>query len=186
MKGKLSNLVFLFFLLSFNAEAQINNSPADKYFGFLNNYYEDSLQNLLTDNFQLKRTFADFTNDKSSFLNTYIKDSRELNAKFKIIRTISNNEPKQFLVQDESDALKYLDIVSPTWKITIKTRGNQVEQVIIDTTESYQHYLSDITLKEDGFWSWVKKAYPHETEEILYDDKELLSKRLKEYSQKRK
>ncbi len=186
MKGKLLNFVLLFFLLPFCMYAQRQNSPADKYFEFLNNYQVDSLENLLSDNFQLKRTFADFTNDKSSFLNTYIKDSKELNAKFKITRTISGNEPKQFLVEDESDALKYLDIVRPTWKITVKARGYQVEQVIIDTTESYQNYLEDITFKETAFWSWIKQSHPHETEEVLYEDKELLSKRLKEYSLKRK
>jgi hypothetical protein len=160
-------------------------SPAAKFLNFLNDYQKDSLQNLITDDFQLKRTYTKYDNDKSSFLDKYLPYSRNYNGKFKLLKVISDIEPATYLVEDQSDYLKYLKVEYPTWKITIETEDHKVKRVTIDTTETYQKYATDLKIAEEIFMAWLKSNYPKDTQEILYDQEGLLTKRLKEYAEKK-
>lgn len=186
MPNKYILLAFLFVLLSIGVHSQTTNSPANKFFEFSNSYLKDSLSNLLSDDFQLVRTYTTYANDKSSFLDTYLLHSKSFNGKFKILKVVSATEPQEFLVEDQSDYLKYLKVGYPTWKITVSTKDNKVNRVTIDITESYPKYEEDLRIADEKFVAWIKANYPSETQEVLYTQQGLLPKRLKEYSLKKK
>ncbi len=186
MTRRFPNLMLLFFIFTLTACCQNMTSPTDKFLIFLNGYQKDSLQNLITNDFQLKRTYTKYYNDKSSFLDKYLPNSRAYNGKYKILRVISDIEPKKYLVEDQSDYLKYLNVEYPTWKITIETKDNRVKLVTIDTTETYRKYSADIKIAEEIFMTWLKSNYPKDTQKMLYNQEGLLAKRLKEYAKKKK
>lgn len=155
------------------------------FLAFLNNYQVDSLKALLTDHFQLNRTFTTYTNDKKSFIETYVPHSKNFNAKYKVLKSTQQELITVFLVEDQSDYLRYLKIDKPTWNITIKLNEQyKVESMTIDTTENYRTYLKQTKEKGKRFEMWLKEKYPNETTETLYNTEGLLRKRLKEYSTK--
>lgn len=160
-------------------------NPADKFLNFLNHYQVDSLQTTLSENFQLKRTYTTYTNDKKSFIEKYVPNSKNLNATYKVLTTTQSGQTTNFLVEDQSDILKYLHIDNPKWKIQVTiNEQKQIELVTIDTSGSYHAYLSQTKLKGEQFENWLKQKYPDETQEQLYNTAGLLKKRLKEYSSK--
>lgn len=178
----LSHLIFLFLLISLASFGQKKPSPEDHFFNWLNNYQKDSLRNLLAEDFLLRRTYTTYFNDKSSFLDKYIPDSKAYNGKYKILKVITDIEPRQFLVEDQSDYLKYLNVGYPTWNITLMVKDEKIQQVIIDTTEAYQKYLEEIKVADEKFMTWLKFNYPGDTREILNNQEGLLVKRLIEYA----
>lgn len=186
MTIQISSLIALTCMLfTSTALTQSPNTPAHKFITFLNHYEIDSLQILLTDDFLLDRTYTYFTNSKSSLLDQYLPHSKNLNGKFKILKTLSDTEPVQFLVEDRSDYLKYLNIDCPSWKIAISIRGEKVYRATIDTTQSYQKYLADLKVKDAAFTRWLLDKHPDEPQEILYNTKGLLIRRLKEFSKQK-
>ena len=173
----------LTFFESYGQNSNLN--PADKFFNFLNHYQVDSLQTLLADNFQLIRTYTTYTNDKKSFIEKYVPNSKNFNATYKVLKTTQSGQTTDFLVQDQSDFLKYLNIDIPRWKVQVTT--NEQEKILlvtIDTTESHQAYLTQTKQKGEQFENWLKQKYPDETQEQLYNTAGLLIQRLKEYSKK--
>ena len=179
-------LTLLFGLLFFVGCGQkLKPNPADKFLNFLNNYQVDSLQTLVADNFQLKRTYTTYTNDKESFINKYVPNSKNFSGKYKILNTTKSEQTTNFLVEDQSDYLKYLNVDYPKWKVQIITNGQEkIESMTIDTTENYQTYLIQTKENCKQFESWLKQKYSNETNEILYNTIGLLTQRLKEYSTK--
>jgi hypothetical protein len=171
---------FLFFI-SINSFAQKAKAPAEKFIVFLNNYQADSLEVLLADSFKLTRTFTTYSNNRASFFDFYIPYSKECNGKFKILEKTSGKNSTQFLVKDESDYFKYLGIDGATWKISVSVKNNKVESVVIDTTESYRKYLSEMELKEQAFHEWLRKNYPDESPGKYQMGDGMLMKRGKEY-----
>jgi hypothetical protein len=186
MTCKLIYTTFLLLLVTLTAWGQSQKNISDIFFEFLNSYQKDSLQNILTDDFQLNRTYTTYSNDKSSFLDKYLRNSKAFNGKYKILKVISENEPKQFLVEDQSDYLKYLNVDYPTWKITIFTKNNKINMVTIDTTETYEKYSANIKIADEIFMNWLKSNYPNVSQEMLYNEEGLLAKRLKEHAEMRK
>ena len=177
-------LTLLFGLTFFVSCGQTSKpNPADKFLDFLNNYQVDSLETLVADNFQLKRTYTTYTNDKKSFIDKYVPNSKSVNGKYKILKATNSGLTTDFLVEDESDYLKYLNIEYPKWKVQIITNGQgMIENMTVDTTENYQTYLTQTKEKGEQFDSWLKLKYPNETDETLYNTTGLLIQRLKEYS----
>jgi transposase len=160
-------------------------NPANKFLDFLNNYQVDSLQTLVADNFQLKRTYNPVTSDKKSFIEKYIPNSKNFKGKFKILKTTTKEQATQFIVEDQSDYMKYLHIDYPKWKIEIiATEQNKIASMTIDTTKNYQSYLKQVKEKGGEFENWLKFKYPNETHDTLYATEGLLIKRLKEFSNK--
>ena len=139
----------------------------------------------MTDDFQLVRTYTTHANDKSTFLDTYLNHSKSFNGKFKIIKVVSATEPQEFLVEDQSDYLKYLNVAYQTWKMTVSTKDKKVNRVTIDITESYPKYVEDLKMADEKFMTWMKVKYPNVTQEILFAEEGLLLKRLREYSAKK-
>lgn len=185
---KNSTLLTTLLILTFiNACGQNSKpTPANKFLDFLNNYQIDSLQRLISDDFHIKRTFGPYMNNKKSFVEKYVPVSKNLNGKYIIIKSTNSGKATIFLVEDQSDYFKYLDIDYPKWKVRITTNAQEkVESMVIDTTESYQTYLIQMKDKSEPFESWMKQKYPTETREILYNTEGLLAQRLKEYSKRK-
>ncbi len=158
---------------------------SDKFIEFLNLHQKDSLQNILASDFQLTRTYTDFKNDLNSFLGEYLERSKIFNGKYNIVRTLSVKEPRSFLVEDESDYLRYLKVEFPQWKITIiRNAENKVEQVIFDTTFTYRKYNIEMKSKEKNFSSWLAKHHPEETLDDLQKNISLLLQRAESFSKK--
>lgn len=186
MSRILSNLTLLFLFISLTTYAQYKPSAANKFFNFLNAYQKDSLQNILTADFHLNRTYTSYSNDKTSFLNKYLLNSKAFNGKFKILYCINEMEPQQFLVEDQSDYLTYLHVAYPTWKFTICTEHELIKLATIDTTEMYQKYLTEIKIANEKFEAWLKIKYPKDTLDELYNQEGLLTKRLEQYAKRKK
>lgn len=183
MKIKLSIVLFMIGQAVYGQNPKSNT--AEKFMTYLNNYQVDSLRNLITNNFQLKRTYSQYTNNKTSFLEDYVKKSKVFNGKYKIIQTTQSGQTTDFLVEDQSDYLKYLRIIYPKWKIKIEVNEQEkVESMIIDTTQNYPVYSKEVKEKDALFEQWLKQKYPNETKERLYKTTGLFIKRLKEYSKK--
>lgn len=179
-------LTLVFELAFFMSRGQNSQPyPADRFLHFLNHYQLDSLQALLADNFQLKRTYTTYTNDKKSFIEKYVPNSKNFNATYKVLTITQKGQTTDFLVLDQSDFLKYLNIANPKWKMQVITNGEEkIKLVTIDTTESYRAYLIQTKEKGAQFEGWLKQKYPGETLDQLYNTAGLLTKRLKEYSTK--
>lgn len=184
MTKRLTTLALLFELAFFISCGQNSKpKPADKFLNFLNNYQVDSLQSMTAENFLLKRTYINYTNDKKSFIDKYIPFSRNVNGKFKILNTTGNHLATDYLVEDHSDYFKYLKIDYPKWKIRIISNANEkIEAMIVDTTEDYRTYLTQSNEKGDSFSRWLKEKYPGETTEVLNNTNGLFIKRLEEYA----
>ncbi len=177
--------VLLLIACSLHIQAQSDQQVALKYLAFTNAYQGDSLQRLLADDFQFKRSFVAYSNDKSSFINAYIPFSRQVSGTFTVLG-IQNRSPLQYLVRDESDYIRYLNLEFPTWILTITTKNQQVKLVLLDTTDSSARYLREIPAKDDAFRLWQEVHHPDETSETLYNTDGLLVKRLKEYAEQHK
>lgn len=178
---RVPQLTFLF--LSLTLYCQVITSPADKFFDFLNNYQIDSLRNLITEDFQIKRTYTTYSNDRLSFLEQYIPDSKALNGGYTVLKVTDDIEQKQFFVLDQSDYLKCLKVDYPIWKMIITTEHDKVKQVTIDTTDMYQEYVTQVKVADEKFADWLKVKYPRDNKERLYTHCGLLIKRLEEYSE---
>jgi hypothetical protein len=180
--------IFILFVLQFTIPicAQKPGTATQKYFTFLNNFETDSLAKLLTDDFQLKRTFTSFKNDKADFLQTYLPYSKTIHGKFTIMEGWVDTIANSFLVEDYSDYLKYLGVPYPTWKLIITEKGNQIKEVIIDTTHVYRKYLRELKTKEKIFANWVQKKYPNVNEDKLYASNKHRLMFLKEFAARTK
>jgi hypothetical protein len=177
----------LFFLCLQNISATAQNSVVEKFFQYTNNFQVDSLRSILTEDFTFRRTFTTRTNSKSNFLNDYMPLSKQFNGKFILRKVISEDEPTQYLVEDQSDYLELLDIQYPQWILTIETKGDSIQSVLEDTTDTYIMYKMESKLKDHAFSTWLLLHYPNETKSVLYSTEGLLRKRLLEYvAQKKK
>jgi hypothetical protein len=164
-------------------EHSANHSLERNFLDFVNNYQGDSLNNILAEDFQLTSPNTVSNNiNKKTFLGEYLKTTKAFNGKYNIIKVVSENEPKTFLIKDQSDYLKFLKVESPIWKITItKNDDSKIKEVRMDTTTNFNEYVTNIQTKEQLFNNWLKKNYPKETLEILHDNDYLLLKRMKSY-----
>ena len=186
MKKKSTGLAFLCGLVFFVSCGQDSKpGTADKFLAFLNNYQADSLELIVADNFELRRTYSKHVDNKRSFIDTYVPVSKNFNGKYNIIKTTNSRNTTDFLVEDQSDYLKYLHIANPKWKIKIiSNKQNKIESMLLDTTTDYQVYVSQAREKSGPFESWLKMKYPDDKMETLYNTPGLMTQRLKEYSTK--
>ena len=168
-----------------SCDQNIKRSSKSDFFGFLNNYQSDSLQSLLADNFKIVRTFTTNKTDRKRFFEYYIPVSKNFNSKFEILKSEVTGESETYLVKDESDYLRLLDIDFPKWNITLKKNSKgQIESAIFDTTETFQKYLQQSNSKGKAFENWLHLKYPDEKIENLYTTSGLMLKRLREYLNK--
>jgi hypothetical protein len=181
--NKLLLYTFTLLLISQIAFGQKKIVQEEKFIFFLNSYNKDSLDKILTDSFELIRTYSDFRNDKKTFLNDYLPNSKAYNGKYKIIKNIKITKPRQFLVEDKSDYFKYLKIENPKWLFTVFLEGNKVRKLNIDSTKGYAKFQSEIRKKNLYFDSWIKEKHKEINLETIMKTEGLLLKLLKEYSE---
>lgn len=114
---------------------------ATRFLAYLNYYRSQQLAPMLADNFRLRRTYSDLTQDKAAFLDKYIPQSKAYNGKFMVLDRQEHADTTVFFVEDHSDYLKRLDISSPKWylKVILNAEG-LVESMIIDTAAGYSQY----------------------------------------------
>jgi hypothetical protein len=156
--------------------------PSPSFFNFLNTYQADSLQTLLADNFKIKRTFAIEKTDRIHFFEYHIPVSSNINSKFKVLKFEISGKSEKYLIEEESDFIKLLDIDHPRWIITlIKDSSNKIETAIFDTTDTFRKYLNQSEAKGRGFFKWLEHSFPVETTDSLYATRGLMRKRLIEY-----
>ena len=186
MKQALVHITFSFAIIcccSCKQSPEQVRTPAEKFLNFLNTYQSDSLRSLLADNFRFHRGYINTSYDKQTFLDKYVSRSKDLHAGFKVVQTSSKDNITSFWVEDQSDYLKYLDIPTYTWVLSIETDQQQkITGMLIDTTEGYTKYNAAALEKGDKFRQWLNEKYPEDSTEIIQNTEGLLTKRLMEYS----
>jgi len=184
MTNNLNILTLIFgfiFCVSFGQNSKPNS--ADKFLSFLNNYEDDSLRIIVADNFKLQRTYTTFANDKKSFLENYVKDSKVYHGKYRVLKRTENGNKTEYIVKDESNYMKYLKISYPKWIITILTNNeNKIEHMLIDTIGNHQLYLTQSKQKTKEFEKWITQKYPTQYLEDMYTNEKKLTALLIEYS----
>ena len=186
MKRDLPTFPLLILSLFFVSCQQGKESVPEKYFRLLNDRQTDSLQSLLAKDFKVTLTYTTYSYNRNDFFNTYLKILQENGEKSSILKTISDEEPKQFLVEDSSAYLTCLGVTNPSWVVTVKSKDEKITEVIIDTTETSRKYFSDVKEKNDKFLKWLRGKYTYAYPAVLYDTPGLLLKRLKEFNAENK
>ncbi|MCP9752027.1 hypothetical protein [Ferruginibacter sp. HRS2-29] len=183
---KITFLVLTFLFNFLFITGQTKPVPAESFLSFLNSYQRDSLENLLTEDFRLVRNYTSFSNDKKTFLQDYVPNSKAYLGSFDIISVLSNEEPVQYLVEDKSGYFKYLKIKNPRWIMTFASKGNRISEVRIDSTASYSAYMMDFQKKNAAFDKWIKEKHQEVTMDSLMKTEGSLIRLLKEYSEQMK
>lgn len=181
---KIPTGILLFFSLAYPVLKRCKEkSLPETFINLLNNYNKDSLNIITSNNFHLTENYVSHSFSKAEFLDNFLTSSKAINGKFKIIKTLSNNEPTVFLVEDITDYSKYLNLKPLIWKMVITTKDGKIEELISDTTAGYKIYHDDFIIKHDHFIKWLNVTYPNEPEDSLFNNVNgLFAKRLKEYS----
>jgi hypothetical protein len=180
---RLSIFIVAISLFGLSSCKQHQHPTVDKYYQYLNSYQGDSLQTLLADDFKVTMNYSEHFYDRASFFSRYLKNYQAYNQKSKILKTISDDEPGTFLVEDNSDYLKYLKVSPPKWAVTIRSENGVIHEINVDTTETTRTYFIDLQQKNDKFTLWLAKKYPYESPEVLHGTEGLFLQRLKEYSE---
>ena len=163
--------------------AQTKTNLAESFLESLNNYNVDSLKLITSVDFQLIEKYANYSQNKAEFLDTFVTFSKSLNGKFYIEKTLSKGNPTVYLVRDVSVYSKYLDLPPLNWKLTISCKNGKVAKMTSDSTPGFKYYMDKFMIKHDNFIMWLDLNYPGETENHLLKNSDgLFEKRLKEYS----
>jgi hypothetical protein len=157
MKNKITFIISILFC--FSGFSQKNN-PSQKFITYLNNYQEKELATIITSDFKLKRSFSSIVTNRKEFLASYLKDCETLIAKYKIIEQPNEENQNYYLVLDQSQYLKLLQVKFPTWKMFIKTVAGKVSEVTLEPTEDYESYLEELNSKTELFYTWMSENYP--------------------------
>ena len=178
-------MIVLFCLMFGFAEGQQSVTVIHDFFRFTNAYRAEKLAPLVAEDFEMKRTYAAAKHDKNTFLYSFIPGSKACHRKYKVLKTLANNAPRQFLVEEQSDFLKYFGIDSPTWIFTIVTADNLIQHVNVDTNETYRPYRTALQRAHAPFLDWLQANYPWEYQTDRYFEAGRLSRRLREYVRQR-
>jgi hypothetical protein len=178
-------MIVLFCIMYGVADGQHSATVIDDFFRFTNAYRAEKLAPLVAEDFEMMRTYAPAKHDKNTFLYSFIPGSKACHGKHKVLKILGNNAPRQFLVEDQSDYLKYFGIDSPTWIFTIVTKDNLIQHVTVDTNETYRPYRTALLRAHAPFIDWLKANYLWEYQTDRYFKAGRLSRRLREYVRQR-
>lgn len=159
MKTKLYLCLLMAAISSITVSAQ-KMSTADQFLSYFNNYQKKELAGMLTPDFKFKRKFSTVITDRKEFLNKYLEDSETLIAKFKVIKKPDGKNQNYYVVEDQSQYLKLLDVKFPKWNMTITTAAGKVSQVMLAPTNDYDNYVTELTSKTEKFNSWMNDNHP--------------------------
>jgi hypothetical protein len=155
----------------------------ERYIYFANACNKDSLDKILANDFTLKRNFTTFTNNKESFLDSYLRNTSRVHGRFDILSKTSQGNPEVFLVENSSDVFTYLLDYKPKWQLSVHTnKNNFIDIVQIDTVAGYSHFKQTFDFVQARFDKWLSLAHPGETNNSLIGDTtDLYTKRLMEF-----
>lgn|GEM_PF-5409537 len=154
------NLYLFFLIISTISVSAQRTTVADKFLNYLNNYKKKELATIITPNFKINRTFSKKITDKREFLGNYLEESESFIAKYKVIsKSIQKNKSK-YLVEDQSQYLKLLDVKFPKWNLTITTVTGKVSSVTLAPTDDYDTYIAELNSKIAKFNSWMQEDHP--------------------------
>lgn len=168
MKTKLYLCLLMAAVNSVTVSAQKMNT-ADKFLDYFNNYQKKELAGIITPDFKFKRKFSKVVTDRKEFLNKYLEDSETLIAKFEVISKPEGKNQNYYVVEDQSQYLKLLDVQFPKWNMTITTAAGKVSQVMLAPTEDYDNYVTDLASKTEQFNAWMQENHPEVNLEKLKD-----------------
>ena len=178
MKKSIGLLLFVAVMTASLSCSTVSSDPEEQFIYYMNRLDKVKLDELLTEDFVLSRSFADYRNDRASFLGEYLQSAKDVNGVFNIMERSGNT----FVIEDQSDYFKYLDVDYPNWKLTVNTRKGKVYSAVIDTIENHYLFVREVKAKEIAFDTWRKKAYPNDVSATGFKGTALTMKRMKEYS----
>lgn len=182
MKNMFTSLLVCIILGSCSKKTESN---PDKFIRFVNNYAVDSLDSILSDKFEIKRTFVKYENDKSSFLNSYMKTLKENGGHISIQRKETTGDTSRYVVKTGSYFFTYLHIEPPTMIYTfVCDQQQKITTIFIDTSGSFHKYQEEISKEMDLFKAWLQLHHPGESDTDLVKTQGLLESCLKAYSEK--
>jgi len=173
MKIKSYLCLLLVVISSITISAQ-KMSTADQFLSYFNNYQKKELTGIITSDFKFKREFSEVITDRKEFLNKYLEDSQTLIAKFKVIKKPEGENQNYYVVEDQSQYLKLLDVKFPKWNMTITTAAGKVSQAMLSPTSDYDNYVTELTSKTEKFNSWMEENHPEVDWEKLKDLSQVL------------
>lgn len=135
-------------------------NTADKFLNYLNKYKKKELAAITTPDFKFKRKFSTKITGKKEFLGSYLEDSQTLIAKFHVVKKPNGKSQNYYVVEDQSQYLKLLNVKFPRWNMTITTVAGKVSQVMLAPTEDYDTYITELNSKAEQFNSWMNENYP--------------------------
>lgn len=162
-------------------------TAGERYIYFANTYNKDSLDKILADDFILKRNFTTFTNNKESFLGSYLRNTSRVHGHYDILSKTPTGNPEIFLVENSSDVFTYLIDVKPKWQISVHTNKDRLVDIVqIDTVPGYSQFKQTLEFVQYKFDKWLRLAHPGETNNSLISDTtDLYTRRLMEFQQMR-
>lgn len=159
MKIKTSLCLLLTVIGCMTISAQ-KTSTADQFLNYLNKYQKKELTAIITPDFKFKRQFSTKTTGRKEFLDSYLEDSQTLIAKFKVIKKPDGKNQNYYVVEDQSQYLKLLDVQFPKWNMTITTVAGKVSQVLLAPSDDYDTYIAELNSKGEEFNTWMHENYP--------------------------
>lgn len=149
-------------------------TTADKFINYFNKYQKNAIIKITTSDFKFKDQFSEETMDKYEFLTDYFDDCETVIAKYKVIKKTTQKNKSYYVVEEQSQYLKLLNIKFAKWNMTITTLGGKVSQVILSPTKDYDNYITELNSKTEKFNSWMKENHPEVDLDKLEDLSQIL------------
>lgn len=151
MKNK---ILLSFCCLIFVVSCQQKKRPlAERFFDYLNTYQTDSLEMLLSDDFQLESSSINIKTNKATVL-TAAEEGKKNKLTYKVIE--SKND--EFTVEHQSDVYKYLGATNPVCKYKFTSKGDYITYIFLDDKES----VDQLTPKYEAFENWLYERHSEE------------------------
>ena len=157
---KLFVFIIAMLMISIQPQAQ-TKLVSEKFIECLNNYQGKELSKIITADFKIVRTFSNEVTGRAAFLGSYMKDSKSLIAKYKIVERPAGKDKNYYVVLDQSQYLKLLDVKFPTWKMKIATIKGKISRVTLEPTADYDAYQEELESKTATFNVWMSENYPN-------------------------
>ncbi|WP_153393225.1 hypothetical protein [Chryseobacterium vaccae] len=168
MKTKLYLCLLMAAVSSITVSAQ-TMSLADQFISYFNNYQKKELAMMTTSDFKFKNESSDEILNRYDFFTFYFDDSETLLSKYKIIKKTTQKDKTYYVVEEQSQFFKLLDVKFPKWNMTITTVEGEVDEVALTPTEGYDAYMTELKSKTEKFDAWMTEHYPKVDLEELTD-----------------
>lgn len=144
-------------------------NPADKFLKYFNNYQKKELALMTTSDFKFSNESSDGTLDRYDFFTFYFDDCETLLTKYKVIKKTTQKTKSEYLVEEQSQFFKLLDVKFPKWNMTITTVKGEVDKVTLTPAEGYDAHTAELKSGTEKFDAWMNEHYPEVDLEKLTD-----------------